>query len=162
MAKVNYTRAEQAHYEEIRKQERYIRRLQYAEEAAKRSYKLAVEKRVAAQSDLHELILESADQRMLPGMDDMRIEREDIGRSWTETPVSVVIHEKKIVDVLEDYALKVLGDLVNYCRSGRGLTKLDGIGEHEEATIIESLQNYWTANPDLPRDQADGPEKQES
>lgn len=139
-----YTRAEAAKLHAIEEHERFIDRLQLRSDIAKRVAAMSKRQLDHAVAELREIIKSDAGQQRLPGMETEYVPRQV--PTWQDTPVSVVIGEKGIVSKLEEFNIKTLGQLAAYTNADQPLTRL-GLTEMQEAKVIESLQIYWTSNP---------------
>lgn len=140
----DYTRQEAAKLQAIVNHESYIDKLQLRADISKREAALAKRQLDHAIAELRELIKSDASQQMLPGMETEYEPREV--PTWKDTPISVVIGEKAIVEKLAEYNLTTLGQLATYTNADHPLTKV-GLTELQEAKVIEALQIYWNSRP---------------
>ena len=118
-----YTRQEAAHYEAIRQHERFVEQMAMRHEMLKRTATLAREQHKHAVARLHELIAEDPAQMTLPGMEGELMERTAIP-GWRDTPVSVVVSDKSILEKLASHAIATIGQLGEYTNSDHSLTSL--------------------------------------
>lgn len=140
-----YTRQEAAKLHAIEEQERFIGRLQLRADMNKRIAAMSKRELDHAVAELREMIKTDASQQMLPGMETPYEARKI--PTWEETPISVVIGEKSIVEKLAEFNITTLGQLAAYTNADQPLTKV-GLTEMQEAKVIESLQIYWNSRPD--------------
>lgn len=159
----NYTRLEQAHYDEIKQTEVWVHQLEYAEELAKRQYDTAKRRLKEGTVGLRNLIHAGpGDQPRLPGMDQERMQRETPPKRWEELPIGFAIHDKRDSTALIEFGIETIGQLAKYTNGGGKLIAIGGVDEHGEARIVEQLQLFWESNPGSSFEPKDEGEKNET
>ena len=141
-----FTQKTKAHYESIRDLEALIRKAEYIEELYKRQHAAAKRKRESLCIRLRTLIRD--DQLKLPGLEDDDTDLGDDG-GWKMWAVNMAIHDQDCLSALAKAGIESLGQLAEFMEGDKGLTSIEGIGEHQEMTITEQLKMFWESNPGL-------------
>ena len=141
-----YTKAEQAHYEQIRQKEREVGKLASRADDTKRTASAAKKAFEAADEELREFIHVGLDlQQKLPGMDGVKPSEE-----WRELPLSDLGLGDFYTGKLADVKVTTIGDLSDWMtkHGDQWWRDIPGIADGKAETIAGCFADFWAAHPE--------------
>jgi DNA polymerase/3'-5' exonuclease PolX len=148
-----YTKIEQAHYQEIRDTNKSVRSLELEHDAAKSKASAAKKAFEQADAELRHLIARGPDRQ---GQLDLDAGQDS--EAWrTVTLAEIGVDASILKNLMEhDPPIATIGDVQKHCEEYE-LTNVKGIGAAAELKIDQALSQYWQDHPrqDLPPEAAD-------
>ena len=141
-----YTKAEQAHYEAIRKKEREVGIFAIKADDTKRTASAAKKTFEVADEELRKLIRGGPDlQQQLPGMDDVEPSEE-----WRDLSLTDLGLDAALAATLHKSEITTIGELSDYMaeHGPQWSGDLMGIGEVKAEVIQECYVTFWAAHPE--------------
>ena len=154
----SYTKAEQAHYHEIKEKEQEVGRLDSTADlakerakAAKSRYEEAKSRYEEAASELHVFIRRGPDdQQKLPGMEDC-----DNNPDWEGLPLSAAGIEGSLAKALAEQEMDTLGQVADWISAGNTVTDIKGIGSEKGEQYADLMEAFWAEHPEYCVDDAE-------
>lgn len=139
-----YTKAEQAHYQQIREMNKEVSKLEAIHLGKKEAAAAAKKRYEAASEELGGFISRGPDlQQKLPGMDAGNVDRE----AWRELPLSELAISEKVVEKL-GLDLNTLGKLSDLMSEELWYQDIDGIGGAIAQKIGDVFADFWQTHPE--------------
>ena len=141
----SYTAREQAHYEEIRKAERYVRDKEREMGNAHEEYKAAKREFESADEELRVLIARGPEAQMRLALETDE-PQEQPAEAWRAVTIDELGFGGRIHKALTEANLTTLGAIADWTKEYQ-LTDIGGIGPAAGLEIEEKLADYWAKNP---------------
>lgn len=142
-----YTRAEQAHYQEILDKEKQLVTLASNMETTKERAKAAKGRYDEAVADLRHLIRRGPDdQPKLNGMEDVDKPASD---AWRDLPLSAAGIEGAMAKAILDEEMDTLGKVADWLATGNAITDIKGIGKQKSEDYADLMEAFWGEHPEF-------------
>ena len=142
-----YTKAEQAHYEQIRELERQVADLETVADRAKSAASVAKKAFESADEKLRTCIRRGPEvQATLLFGDD-----EAVKSNWREMPVTELVLSDSIHDALREANLITLGGLSDFmaAHGEQWWRDVDSIGEQKAVAVADAFAAFWEEHPEF-------------
>lgn len=153
-----YTKAEQAHYQEILDKEKHLVPLASKMERTKEQAKTAKSLYDDALADLRHIIGRGPDeQQKLPGMEDAD---EPASDAWREFELSDAGIGGGLAKALAEAEFEMLGQVTDYLNAGNNIDDIKGIGLAKAEEYENVMEAFWGDHPEFCETETEEPKEQ--